>query len=265
MQTRTVNEIVFLDFFSGRGEVIAAFSTRAGGRSEGRFQSLNMGLNEEINTEAVISNRKSFAEATGIKGPIAFGRQTHGNRIRKVTIAERGRGFLSREDAFPGTDGLWTNERNVPIGVMLADCAGIVLFDPETPSVAVVHAGWRGLAKGIPELAVRSLCAENGVDPGRIMAGISPAIGACCYEVGSDMEQEMISSSPESAKFFNHEQGVCRFDLSGAVLDNLMKAGIVAGNIESAGMCVSCRADLFYSYRRDKGVTGRHALVAMLR
>ena len=150
-----------------------------------------------------------------------------------------------RRGAIPGVDGLFTNERGVPLLATFADCCPIVLYDPRHHAVALCHAGWRGAAGGIATRAVAALRERYGTDPGELVCGIGPSICGGCYEVG-----------PEVA---------ARFDGAGSrpgagdrtLLDvgevnrlQLVAAGVDPGRIHRHPACTSEAPDLA-SHRRD--------------
>jgi polyphenol oxidase len=145
----------------------------------------------------------------------------------------------------PRVDGHTTTSKEVPLLVLVADCLPVALVSEERATM--LHCGWRGLAAGI---------IERGLDlfetPPRAVLG--PAICACCYEVGDEVLAE-----------FSDLQGVASgrmLSLHAVAQQKLLGRGVTA--IDSFPLCTSCRADLFFSHRRDKGVTGRQAGLAWL-
>jgi YfiH family protein len=148
-----------------------------------------------------------------------------------------------------------TQEKGVFLAAMGADCALVLLYDPAAGAVGIVHAGWRGTVLGIVEQGVRKMRREFGCDPAKIIAGIGPSIGPCCYEVGNDVKEAALAGrgieevSPRAGKLF--------FDLRKANVDQLLAQGVPRGNIEVADICTSCAHDRFFSYRRDGPTGGR--------
>jgi len=162
--------------------------------------------------------------------------QVHSDRC----VAARGRtGVLGDGDA------LLENTPGHMVAVKTADCVPILLVDEEHRAVAAVHAGWRGTVQSIASHAVRCMHEEFGTEPARLHAAIGPAIGKCCYEVG-----------PEVAARFG-ESGVCHIDLAEANRRQLREAGVPETQIYCVELCTMCRADDFYSYRRDREQAGR--------
>lgn len=123
------------------------------------------------------------------------------------------------------------------VGVFVADCLPLIVFDEPVTRVAVVHAGWRGIAAGIGEAAV----AAFGGAPERLSAAIGPHIGACCYEVGPELRGDF------AAPFFDGN----RLDLGAALRSRLEDAGLRPERIGVSALCTRCREDDFFSFRRD--------------
>lgn len=233
------------------GGARAAFSTRLGGVSEAPFDSLNLGLLTEDSEEAVLANRARLTAALGFApGQVAFARQVHGTDL----IEHPGNlscSFSLPEDqkeqlkGAPEGDGHVVRSPGLAALVFVADCLPVALSGPK--GVAMVHAGWRGLAGGI--LAAASAAVEA------TSAAIGPGIGPCCYEVGAEVLEA----------FSGLGEGVAdgrMLDLPEAARRLLSRAGVEA--VESAALCTSCEAALFYSHRRDRGRTGRQAGVAWI-
>lgn len=209
----------------------ALFTTRHGGASEGPYASLNLGLHTDDVPGAVAANRERAADLAG--RPLAAVQQVHGTDV------------VAAGDATPDADAQVTTDGHAPL-VLVADCVPIVLIAPE--AVGVVHAGWRGLHGGIVANAVRAL---RDLRATRVAAAIGPCIGPCCYEVGDELRAAFGSREPT-------------LDLPGIAAAQLAAAGV--DEVHAAGLCTCCTerdgAPLFFSHRRDRGVTGRQAGIA---
>jgi purine-nucleoside/S-methyl-5'-thioadenosine phosphorylase / adenosine deaminase len=213
-----------------------AFSTRKGGVSEGPYESLNLGILTDDERPRVERNREVLADAAGIEtDALAMGWQVHEADIK---VWEEGSDPLSAGDSRGLTpcDGHVTARDDLALLVLVADCLPVALASRD--QVAMVHCGWRGLAGGILGNAL-ALFDEIPA------AAIGPGIGPCCYEVGDEVRE-----------YFGE-----RFS-AGRMLDlrAVAEAGLRAGGverIEHVDLCTSCREDLFFSHRRDDGVTGR--------
>src|SRR3954462_12578125 len=214
-----------------------AFSTRQGGVSEGPYESLNLGILTDDDRDRVVENRELLLSDLGLRD-VALGRQVHG-----VGLKEWDRG--SNGGPLDEVDGHLTRVRDLGLLVLVADCLPVALIGDGR--AAMVHCGWRGLAGGIVERALERFDAPPA-------AAIGPGIGQCCYEVG----EEVLSA-------FADLDGVARgrmLNLRAVARRKLEAAGVT--RIEEVDMCTSCRSDLFFSHRRDNGVTGRQGGIAWL-
>jgi purine-nucleoside/S-methyl-5'-thioadenosine phosphorylase / adenosine deaminase len=217
----------------------AFFSTRLGGVSEGPYESLNLGILTDDDPHRVTENRRRVAEAAALSPEaIAMGWQVHGSEIREWHDA--GRAFASPGEDLPRVDGHLTDRERLGLLVLVADCYPVALAGDGR--VAMLHCGWRGLAGGIMGKAL-----ERFEEPPA--AAVGPGIGPCCYEVGDEVRAE-----------FAHVEGAARgrmLDLRAIVEQDLRNGGVES--VEHLDRCTSCREDLYFSHRRDHGVTGRQA------
>lgn len=231
--------------FELRGEHIAIelpgahvlFTTRRGGTSRGPFASLNLGLKTDDSRDAVIANRSGLSSELDLR--LTFVRQVHGRRV--VTAPEEG---LDAPE-IPEADGQATTARGIGLAMLAADCLPVAVTS--NGAVAMLHAGWRGLAAGVIEEGVGALRTLNGSGP--VHAAIGPGAGPCCYEVGEEVH----------ACFGTEGRTL---DLKAIARDQLREAG--ADTIHDVGLCTMCAPELFFSHRRDRGVTGRQAGIAWL-
>jgi purine-nucleoside/S-methyl-5'-thioadenosine phosphorylase / adenosine deaminase len=203
---------------------------------------------------------KPVAEALGISPErLVTVNQVHGETIVRVEEANY-KGTRSAE-----ADAMITRVRGLAVGVETADCVPILLVDPATPAVAAVHAGWRSTVKNIVQKTVAKLQKEFGSDPGRMIAAIGPAIGPECYEV----DEPVMGPLRGNFSFWREvasPRGNGRWSLDLVKLNRreLVRAGLPETNVYSFGLCTCCRADLFYSFRRE-GRTGRMLSVVMIK
>lgn len=183
--------------------------------------------------------RRTFREL----GPVFFLRQVHGCSVAHPPWDEP-----------PVADASVTAVAGQLLAIETADCLPVLLVDPICRRVAAAHAGWRGTVARVAQQAVRSLV-EQGSDPADLLAALGPAIGPCCYEVGSDVEEAF---GPSGARFFvNGPAAREHLDVTAANRAQLMEAGLAPDQIQSLDLCTRCREDLFYSYRRDRANAGR--------
>ena len=220
------------------GPYAVAFSTRQGGVSDGPYASLNLGRMTDDEPERVEENRRRLCALVGADAEaLTLNRQRHSATVNRAHPGRRGE---------PG-DGLWTDEPGVPMLKLTADCVPVAVARAEgKPALALLHAGWRGLAEGIVAAGVAVL------GGGRLAAAVGPAIGPCCYEVG-----------PEVAALF--DAGLIRgrnLDLWSATERALRAAGVE--RVERFDLCTACHPELFFSHRRDAGRTGRQGVIGLV-
>jgi YfiH family protein len=214
------------------------FTTRRGGVSEGAYASLNLGRWTEDQPAAVQRNREILADTVGCPlDAVVQTRQVHGHRVERIAT-KREPGTTP-----PEADGQATTNSALALLVLAADCLPIALVGRR--AVAMLHAGWRGLASGILAEGVEAI-RELG-DDGPLQAAIGPGAGGCCYEVGDEVRAA-----------FGVKDGGRHLDLKAIARRELEAAGVEA--IHDTGLCTLC-ADpkLFFSHRREGGVTGRQA------
>jgi purine-nucleoside/S-methyl-5'-thioadenosine phosphorylase / adenosine deaminase len=234
---------------------VAAFGTRIGGVSEGHYSALNLGVLTDDRRDRVERNRELFAGAIG-RDPrgIAMGRQVHGSALR-IHRGGDPSAYAERVSDLPEADGQLTDDPGVTPLVLTADCFPLVLSAPG--AVAAVHCGWRGVAAGIVTNAVEEIGRlARGMDD--VAAAIGPGIGPCCYAVGAEVAQAFAARGDARPL----DEG--RLDIAEAITRELIACGVQAEAIAGVGLCTSCNPELFYSHRRDGGVTGRQAGVAWL-
>jgi polyphenol oxidase len=216
------------------------FTTRRGGVSEAPYDTLNLGLWTDDDRAAVSENRDRVAALAGIdRNRFQQGRQVHGATVRALDEPPAGEPVES--------DGQVTSVEGVAPVVLVADCLPIALAD--SGKVGMLHAGWRGLATGVVAAGV----AAFGDDPPQA-AAIGPGAGPCCYETGEEVHAEFADLGPS----VRHGRNLDLKAIAGA---RLREAGVE--EIHDVGLCTICGDPaLFFSHRRDGGVTGRQAGVA---
>jgi polyphenol oxidase len=236
----------------------AAFSTRLGGVSEGPYESLNLGLLTDDDPSRVARNRLLLAAAVGRDAAgVAMGWQVHGAEIE---IHERPprpgrRGYSTPGSELALVDAQATTSPEVTPLVLTADCIPLALAAPG--AAAMVHCGWRGVAAGIVERAVASV--RDLSESRRVAVAVGPGIGSCCYHVGDEVRAAFRGRG--------HDEDVLpgeRLDLALAVVRELERLGVAPARLSACGLCTSCHRELFFSHRRDGGVTGRQAGLAWL-
>lgn len=231
------------------------FSTRAGGVSAAPFDSLNLGSRWGDERAAVAENWRRLAAVAGREIHVA--RQVHGRTVVRVT-GDMDAAAVRGMDA----DALITNEADVVIGVLVADCVPILMADPRTGAVAAVHAGWRGTVAGIVEATMDRMRDEFGSDARELRVAVGPSIGPCCFEVGAEVVSAVEQAFPDArdANAVIERLGAKpHIDLWALAGIAARRRGVPPAQIETASLCTRCDVQRFFSYRRDRGVTGQQA------
>lgn len=218
------------------------FTTRRGGVSQPPYDTLNLGPLTGDDPASVDANRDWLAKLIGIaRDRTLEGTQVHGTRVRRV------RELPDRAAALADADGQATALEGVAAVVVTGDCLPVALVAEE--AVAMLHAGWRGLAGGILAEGVKAL-RELGAQ-GAVRAAIGPGAGACCYETGAEAHAAFASYGPQARDGDNA-------DLKFVARRQLEHAGVV--EVHDAGLCTLCAPPgLLFSHRRDLGITGRQS------
>jgi len=227
------------------GPYEVAFTTRVGGVSEGPFAALNLGKATRDDPAHVDENRRRACAAVGADlERLTLNYQHHSATVHRAEAGRMGvRG-----------DGLWTDEAGIPMLKLTADCVPVAIARTEgTPALALLHAGWRGLLEGIVEAGAGALRTSSN----SLLQGlVGPAIGPCCYEVGPEVAE------PFAARFGSDVLRGEKLDLWSAAERALRATGVV--RVERVDLCTACNPDLFFSHRRDRGVTGRQGVIGVL-
>jgi YfiH family protein len=228
------------------------FTTRHGGVSEGAFRSLNLSLNVGDSPEHVAENVRIVARYAGISPfQIQTASQVHGARVLEDVAPDPSSELTS---SCGEADALWTSSSGSAVAVRAADCVPIILVDPVGHRVAAVHSGWRGTELKIAARAVKALEAR-GTTVSRLLVAIGPSIRACCYAVLPEVASRFFEAFGPNV--IRTRAGKHHLDLSAAVRDTLLEAGVRDEHIDLLPGCTSCLAEDFFSHRRDKGRTGR--------
>jgi YfiH family protein len=232
------------------GQARLALTDRRFGRSQPPYDGANLGEHVGDEPDSVAANRTALAVDLGIpREQLVFMHQVHGSTVARVD------GRIDGEVA-PEADALVTATPGLALVVLVADCAPVVLADPDAGVVGVAHAGRRGMAAGVAERVVDAMT-ELGASSSSIVARIGPSVCPRCYEVSAAMRDEVASAVPVSASLDRH--GHPSLDIAAGLLSQLAP---LCADVDVWTGCTREDLDLF-SHRRD-GVTGRFAGVAML-
>ena len=223
-------------------------------KSSDHAYNFSLALHTGENKSDILRNRKMIASLLHSKNDLHFivANQTHSDNI-KVIETKKTKGWESLVDAVADCDALITNEKNVVLTILTADCVPVLLFDREKKVIAAVHAGWKGTKEKIVVKTVLKMKEIYGCEPKDISAGVAPSIGACCYEVGEDVAKH----------FFDTPDGYIQkgekymLDLPFINRKQLLDLGLEDENIEMSDVCTACEVERFFSYRKEQGCSGR--------
>jgi polyphenol oxidase len=273
--------------------LVHGFSTRTGGSSPvyGK-QDLNLGFTKEDSPAAVERNRDAFRKQLRLERnrtasrqsspwPLVTLRQIHSDLIRSVD---------SPFEEQPSGDGLITATPGLLLAIQTADCLPVIVVDPKHHAVGVFHAGWRGTVQRIVEKGVGEMVRCFGSRPRDFKAAIGPGIHSCCYTVGEEVRTKFESQFDYAERLFHDikESDPVRekypllfltarapghsalpsnifLDLVEANRQQLLAGGVPARSIEWSPHCTNCNTDLLFSFRGEKGRTGRMMAVVGIR
>lgn len=209
-------------------------------------------------TACSLENRRVFLAELGVDyNDLVCAKQVHGHRVEHVQQTDRGKGALSYDTAIADTDALFTNTKYLPLAVFTADCLPVFLYDRQTCSIALIHAGWRGTKDKISARTVELMKKELNTRPKDLSVGFGPGIRDCCYEVGEEFREFFPAGLKERKK---HHY----LDLIGENKKQFLDIGVEGENIFDSGICTFCSNDRFFSYRKEGNSCGRMISVAML-
>lgn len=241
--------------------VRALFTTRKGGISAGDFASLNLGDRVGDDPPLVRANLRRLRETFAVPEEALFTvRQVHGTNVVRVA-----RGMAPAESAELEADILVTDLPGTNLLMRFADCLPLVVWGPGGRALGLAHCGWRGVADGIVDRLLSAFAIEFALDPPELSAALGPCIGQECFAVGDEVVSTFLQrfcDLPGVARLVGRGVAGGRIDLPGVVRAQLLRRGVPAGRVAASGLCTSCRADLFFSHRRDRGRTGRIACLA---
>jgi purine-nucleoside/S-methyl-5'-thioadenosine phosphorylase / adenosine deaminase len=266
--------------FSAFPWLVHGFSTAQGGVSAlNGGKVLNFGFTEWDARENVQQNRKLFQSALAADAlALVSLKQFHSDVVCD---------FSSKPKAPCSGDASISNTPNLLLSVQTADCVPILLLDPSKRAIAAVHAGWRGTLQRIVEKTVGRMKMEFKSNPSDLLAAIGPAIGGCCYEVGTEVAAAFLSQFANAPEWFDelrtgdepnplqwlnqfppgHQPPPknVRLDLREANRAQLLAAGFRPQNIFVSDLCTACRPDLLFSYRKQGSESGRMMSVIGIR
>ena len=257
--------------------LVHGFSTREGGVSElDGERVLNLGFTEWDTRENVLKNRERLQATVATASAAA-------DAMTLVPLKQFHSDVVHLFDAAPGEpcrgDASATNQPGLLLGVQTADCVPILLVDPKRRAVAAIHAGWRGTLQRIAGKTLGAMRMKFGSKPADVLAAIGPAIGGCCYEVGTEVAIQFTSQFPDAGEWFDElrtgdEPNPLQWlnmmppghqpppknvllDLRKANAAQLRAAGVKDANIFVSNLCTGCHTRMLFSYRKEGAMSGR--------
>ncbi|MEK7867298.1 MAG: polyphenol oxidase family protein [Planctomycetota bacterium] len=235
-----------------------AFSTRSG--PGGRPLAISFRSCPE--PDLVTAHREAVAREAGAPlDRLVFGEQVHEAGVAVVSDEDAGRGARVPWTAVPRVDALVTREPGLFLAGLSADCPMVFLADPRSRTCALVHSSWRSTVLGICHAAVGTMASVFGTRARDLAAAISPSIGPCCFEVKEDFVAQAMPAFHAHPELLVSREGRTTFDLWEAVRIQLLELGLSPDRIESPRLCTRCRAELFFSHRREGPLGGRNLSV----
>ncbi len=266
----TINDLPVF-FFPGllaHPELLHFMTTREGGYSTMPFHTFNLALHVGDKREDVLKNRSKLARSLHMPPrKLITSNQVHGTQI-SVAGQEENNNFDANHFRSAGeSDALITDQRDLCLLIFIADCVPLFLFDYRKQVIAVIHAGWKGTIDLITHKTIQQMKACWGCKPQDILCAIGPSIGPCCYQVGPEVIIRAKEAFPEEKELIHSisSEGKGYFNLWQANKIQLLHCQIPDKNIEVAELCTCCHTDIFFSNRREGGITGRFAAGIMLR
>jgi polyphenol oxidase len=229
----------------------------------------NVGLGSPRDKQDAWEMRRQWCEAIGVDAHrMVLVGQLHGNDVLQVHAEHAGAGATPQSTQAGFADALITDEPNLVLTTLHADCLPILMIDPERPAVAAVHAGWRGTVADVAGATVRRMQEAYGTDPGQLLAYLGPAIGVCCNEIGpevtADWRDQATDLGPLSELAVIQPGAKEHFDVPRANALLLQRAGLRPENIEISAICTRCSTDDWFSHRGHGPGAGRQASLIAL-
>ena len=233
----THSRVLRPQIFAHIPQLVAGISTRHGGVSSQAYQSLNLGVHTDDDPASISSNLVLFCSDLGIS-PEALARsyQVHGSEI-----------WTSVSPGYEnGYDAIMTSAPGIFAGVGIADCCPILLADPARKVAAAIHAGWKGTVSQIVSKTA-SVMIASGSNPANILAYIGPCISLEHFEVGDEVAEQFDIKEKRGARW--------HVDLKATNAAQLHALGVT--QIEISNYCTVANNDMFFSHRKEQGITGR--------
>ena len=241
------------------GLVRHGFSTRLGGVSEGFLSSMNLSFTRGDDPEKVRENFRRMGTAIGFETKdLVLSDQTHTANVRRVTEADRGKGFDKEKD-YTDTDGLITNVPGLMLVTIYADCVPLYFVDPVHKAIGLSHSGWKGTVHRMGKVTLERMAEEFGTRPEDVQAAIGPSICQDCYEVSEDVAEAFMNEfadHQDDQLVYRKDNGKYQLNLWRANELVLLEAGISPEYMTITNVCTCCNHELLFSHRASHGQRG---------
>ena len=249
------NEVTILKFpmLESLPTVEHLFTTKEGGVSKGDFATMNVSFTRGDEREAVLENYRRIAGIFDVDlSDIVVSHQTHTTNVLRVTKEDGGKGVIYDRD-YENVDGLITNEKNLILCTMYADCVPLYFVDVKNQAIGLSHSGWKGTAGQMGMMTLKRMKEEFGTCPEDVYVAIGPSICMDCYEVSADVIEafSLIFTEREMEQVcYLKENGKYQLDLWKANEIILLNAGVHPEHIEVTRLCTHCNSDRMFSHRK---------------
>lgn len=218
------------------------FLGRGGGVSEGIYAGLNIGLGSDDDRDSIMENRRRAADGLMPGGELVTVHQVHSADVVTVT------GPLPF-DQRPQADAMVTDQPNLLLGILTADCVPVLFHDPQAHIIGAAHAGWKGALAGVTDNVITAMAAL-GADRDHITCAIGPCIAQASYEVDATFRETFLHADTANDCFFAAgKPGHFQFDIESYVAARLQVAGIT--KVDKLGLDTYAHEDRYFSYRRS--------------
>jgi YfiH family protein len=268
MIQRQIQGVPFLFFekLLAFDELWHAVATRLGGISPEPYNSLNLCVRTGDEYQNVLLNYRLLSRILRFDlSTLICSRQIHGYKVAAIDDTYSKNKPFTLKPAVSGFDAMVVSRKNFSLMVKIADCAPIMFFDPVKKVVAMAHAGWRGTLGEIAKETAKVMVDRYESNTKHLLVGIGPSIGPCCFHIKKEVAMLFMRRATYARQCTRQNGDKLSLNLWEANRLQLLQHGIPAENIEMAELCTACHTDLFFSYRREKGKTGRFGALIGLR
>ncbi|HEX8251954.1 MAG TPA: polyphenol oxidase family protein [Thermoanaerobaculia bacterium] len=201
-----------------------------------------------LNPDIAATIAQTVRERFGIDSSLTTCTQIHSANVTRAVAEEKWR-------ECDACDALWSAERNVALGIKVADCLPVAMVDPTHAVIANIHSGWRGAVQGITAATIDAISRDTAFDASSSYAYLGPSIRVCCFEVGEEVAAQF------DERYLDRTCEKAHVDLAAFTADILRSRGFSDERISDSGLCTRCDGSIFHSYRRDGKNGGRNLTI----